>query len=230
VCGDSFTYGGELDDRTLSWPNLLANRMNATLNDTSQRGSSNQRIVYHTTKHFANNYDLYIIAWSEYARFTFYKSDNDLETAFTPSLANEIYEKESYFKDWGKTLYKHWYNELFAFKQWLQQIILLQNLLRDRKVIMLNTFPNNLEHWLADESEFISSVKHLINFNLMNDEQILAEHKEIQYYINLIDTSIFYKWRKFFIAQLCIDHEVGPGGHFLDAGHAKMAKLIYDYA
>ena len=229
MCGDSFTYGEELDDRNQSWPNLLSKRLGATLKDTSQRGSSNQRIVYHTTKHYADNYDLYIIAWSEYSRFTFYKSDNNLETAFTPQLTHDIYEKESYFKEWGKTLYKHWHNELFAFKQWLQQIILLQNLLKDRKVIMLNTFPNNLEHWLTVKSEFISSVKHLINFELMNDEQILAEHKEIQYYMNLIDTSIFYGWQQFFIVQLCIDYKTGPGGHFLDEGHAKMAELIYDY-
>lgn len=229
MCGDSFTYGEELENRNQSWPNLLAKQLGATLNDTSQRGSSNQRIVYHTTKHYADNYDLYLIAWSEYSRFTFYKSDTNVETAFTPQLTHDVYSQETYFKDWGKTLYTHWHNELFAFKQWLQQIIHLQKILDGKKYIMLNTFPNNLKLWLETKDNFISSVKDLINFDSMNDKQILAEYHEIQYYNKLIDKTKFYKWNDFFITSLSRQFKCGPGGHLLEEGHQHIADLIGNY-
>lgn len=229
ITGDSFTYGEELADLTNSWPNLLAKKLDAKLTNTSQRGSSNQRIVYQTTKNFADNYDLFIIVWSEYSRFTFYKSDNNLEVGFTPSLTHDLYEKEDFFQDWGKTLYFYWHNELFAFKQWLQQIIHIQSLLDDKTYIMINTFPNNLSNWLSDENNFIDNVKNLINFESMNDEQILAEFQEIQYYISLIDTTKFYKWNDFYITSLCYNFKCGKKGHFLEEGHKHMAELIYNY-
>ena len=47
----------------------------------------------------------------------------------------------------------------------------------------------------------INSVKELINFSVMTDEQIIDEYKEIQYYISLIDFSKFYRWNEFYIAQ-----------------------------
>lgn len=229
MCGDSFTYGEELKNRNQSWPNLLAKQLSATLNDTSQRGSSNQRIVYHTTKHFDNDYDLYLIAWSEYSRFTFYKSDTNLETAFTPAMTHDLYQQESFFKDWGNTLYKHWHNELFAFKQWLQQIIHLQSILGNRNYVMINTFPNNLNKWLSNQDDFIDNVKNLINFDSMNDEQILAEYQEIQYYNKLIDKTKFYKWNDFFITSLSEQFKCGPGGHLLEEGHQHIADLIGNY-
>ena len=57
VSGDSFTYGDELKDRTVSsWPNLLAKKLNAEMVDTSMSGSSNERILFHTTRHFAEDF------------------------------------------------------------------------------------------------------------------------------------------------------------------------------
>ena len=227
--GCSFTYGDELQSTDSAWPVLLSNKLNAQIVNDATSGGSNYRTVYRTIKNTKDDFDLYIIAWTTNARFTFYKSDNNFEINFNPNLANELYGNESFYKDWGKTLYSIWFNELYAFKLWLQQIIQLQQVLKNKKYLMINTFENNLNSWLSPEEVFLDKIKPFVNFNLMNDDQIVDEYKEIQYYNSIIDKSNFYGWGKFYIRELCSQFSCGAGGHFLEPGHEYLADLIYKH-
>lgn len=230
ACGCSFTYGDELKNPNKSaWPARLAEKLSASIDNNAISGGTNIRTVYQTIKNTQENYDLYLISWTTYSRFTFYKSNNNFETNFNINLKHSLYGNEKFYCDWGNDLYKYWYNELFAFKLWLQQIIQLQQILKDKKYLMLNTMENNLSKWLTPKESFISSVKDLINFDSMNDEQIIDEYKEIQYYISLIDFSRFYRWNDFYIAKLCDQFPVGPEGHILEDGHEYLANLIYKH-
>jgi hypothetical protein len=94
---------------------------------------------------------------------------------------------------------------------------------------MINTMDNNINQWTTNKESFIKSVKPLINFDIMNDEQIFDEFKEIQYYISIIDFSKFYKWNEFYITQLCSQFKCGPVGHILEDGHTHLAELIYKH-
>lgn len=229
--GCSFTQGDELNKTSLAWPHLLAKKLNTEAFNDAVSGGTNYRTVYRTTKHIKENHDLYVVAWTTYARYTYYKSDNNFEINFNPQLKNTLYENEKFYSQWGKDLYLHWHNELYAFKIWLQQIIQLQATFEkfQKNYLMINTFPNNLDKWLVSEDQFLSSVKNLINFDLMNDEQIFAEYHEIQYYLSCINTEKFYKWNNFFIDDLVQQFPVGPGGHILDAGHEHLSDLLYQH-
>ena len=231
VSGDSFTYGDELKDRTVSsWPNLLAKKLNAEMVDTSMSGSSNERILFHTTRHFAEDFDFYFISWSEPNRYTFVRADeSEEEVAFVPTLFHPVFGKESFFWDWGRTLYAEWCNSHYNFKRFLQQIIHCQNLLKDKNYLMIHTFPGQLQIWKASQI-----LKYLNDFQMLkhkSDAEKLAEAEEIQYYYNLIDWSKFYSpnndiWN---LRQLCQDFPIGPGGHFLEEGHNHVANLMYEY-
>jgi hypothetical protein len=230
ACGCSFTYGDELKNPNKSaWPARLAEKLSASIDNNAINGGTNTRTVYQTIKNTQENYDLYLISWTTYSRFTFYKSDNNFETNFNTNLKHSLYGNEKFYCNWGNNLYKYWYNELFAFKLWLQQIIQLQQILKDKKYLMLNTMENNLSKWLTPKESFVNSVKDLINFDSMNDEQIFDEYKEIQYYISLIDFSKFYRWNEFCIEKLCGQFPVGPEGHILEDGHEYLANLIYKH-
>lgn len=230
ACGCSFTYGDELQQpQESAWPVLLGNKLNQTVVNSAISGGTNQRTVYQTIKNLKDDYDLYLIAWTTYARFTFYKSDNNFEINFGANMINTLYGKEKFYYEWSHTLYKVWYNELYAFKLWLQQIIQLQKLLESKNYLMINTMDNNLNLWLAPKDKFSKVVKDLINSEVMTDSQIIAEYEEIQYYISLIDTAAFYKWNDFHIMQLCDSFECGPGKHFLEEGHNHLADLIYQH-
>lgn len=231
VNGCSFTYGDELSDRYMAWPYLLAEKLQTKVFNDATSGGTNYRNVYSTLKNLRYNYDLYIIAWTSTTRYTFYKSDNNYEINFNPQLDNGIYSNELFFNQWGKTLYKHWHNELFALKLWLQQIMQLQAILEKnkKKYFMINTFPNNLFQWLSPKDKFIESVKSLINLHIMHDEQIFAEYQEIQYYVECINKETFYKWNQFTISDLATDFPKGPGGHMLEDGHNHLASLLVQY-
>lgn len=228
--GCSFTYGDELSNPAESaWPILLADKLSGDIVNDAVSGGSNYRTIYRTIKNIKEEYDLYLIAWTDYSRFTFYKSDNNFEVNFNINLKNDMNQNNDEFKKWGLTLYKHWYNELYMFKLWLQQILQLQSLLKDKNYLMINTMSNNLSYWTADKDQFIKSVKHLINFDIMNDKQIFDEYEEIRYYIDSIDLSKFYQWNQFFITQLCVDFPVGVNGHILEQGHQYLSELLYNH-
>jgi len=230
ACGCSFTYGDELVNPAASaWPVLVADKFKATIVNDAVSGGTNYRTIYRTIKNIKNDYDLYLVAWTDYSRFTVYRSDDNFEVNFNNQLKNDLYQNSSEFKEWGRIYYKNWYNDLYAFKLWLQQILQLQSLLKDKNYLMINTMSNNLSKWLAGKDSFIDSVKNLINFDLMNDEQIFEEYNEIKYYVDNIDLSKFYQWNDFYITKLCYDFPVGKQGHILDQGHSHLAELIYNH-
>lgn len=230
ACGCSFTYGDELVNPNVSaWPVLLANNLKSSVVNDAVSGGTNQRTVYQTIKNSKDNYDLYLIAWTEYSRYTFHKADNNFEVNFNVQLKNNLYSNAPEFKDFGTLLYKHWHNELYAFKYWLQQIIQLQAILKNKNYLMINTMHNNLNNWLAPKDQFVDSVKSLINFDIMNDEQIFAEYDEIKNYVENIDTSTFYQWGDFYISQLCRVFPVGKQGHILEQGHSHIAGVICNH-
>jgi hypothetical protein len=229
--GCSFTYGDELSDPSLAWPYLLAKKLNVEVFNDAVSGGTNYRTVYRTTKNIKEDYELYVIAWTSNARHTYYKADNNFEINFNPQLVNKLYGNEKFYSQWGKDLYLHWHNELYSFKMWLQQIIHLQAVFEkfNKKFLMINTMPNNLDSWLAPRQQFVNAVRSLVNFNLMSNEQIFAEYDEINYYVSCINKENYYKWNEFSITSLTDQFAVGPYGHLLEEGHEYISNSIYNY-
>lgn len=239
--GCSFTYGDELSNpQQDSWPSLVARHQQASFVNDAVKGGTNYRTVYRTL-HNITEFDCFFIAWTCYNRFTEYNPIDNYEINFNPTLvldvdlhlSNDLKDNYWKFKDYGNLYYKCWQNELYNFKKWLQQIISLQILFEKHKkrYLMLNAFSNELEYWLAPKHDFISAVKHLISFfDNINDDQLLAEHEQIQKLCGMIDTSRFIGWNDFVIAELSEDIARGPGGHILEDGHKMVAeKILYHY-
>lgn len=231
VNGCSFTYGDELENPNLAWPQLLGSKLSASMTNDATSGGTNQRTVYRAIKNLSQNYDLYVIAWTSNLRYTFYRADDNYEINFNPQLVNKLCGNDPAFKSWGEVLYSSWHNELYSFKLWLQQIVQLQAMFKShgKRYLMLNTFHNNLEAWGASKEQFIPKVKDLINFDIMNDEQIFAEYEEIQYYLKLVDRENFYQFDTFSLTDLTTQYKTGAGGHFLEEGHAAVSQLLYDH-
>lgn len=235
--GCSFTFGDELQDpKNSAWPALVGDSLKCRFFNDAVSGGSNDRIVYKTLL-TANDYDYFFIAWTSYSRFTEYNPVDNFEINFTPVLnldaslhySNDLKESYSKYKNYGEMYYKHWYNELFEFKKWLQQIILLQSFFDQHKkqYLMLNTMDNNLSAWLSPENRFIDSCRHLIDFfDYANDEQLLHEQKQIQELISLVDKSKFIDWNEWCITSLKSNYPCGPGGHILEAGHRAVAEKV----
>lgn len=226
--GCSHTYGDDLaDPATQAWPALVAGAKNKDFVNLAVSGGTNDRNVYHTIKN-SNLYDHYYIAWTYIERFTRYKSDNNFEINFNPHLTNALYANEPSFKDYGKLHYAYWYNELYAFKNWLQQIVLVQRYLelKNKSYTMINSCPNNINRWTSDCNLFNNNVKSLLCFDLMDDDQLFAEHNEIQSLISEINFADYLGWGEWYITLLSNKYSVGPTGHLLEHGHQAVADYI----
>jgi len=238
--GCSFTYGDDLaNPGEQSWPVLVSNELHAEFLNDAVSGGTNQRTVYKTIFN-KNHYDYFVIAWTFYTRFTQYNPVDNFEINFNPglqidpSLHNSADLKKNFlkYKNFGELYYKHWYNELYEFKKWLQQILLLQSFFKShqKKYIMLNTCDNNLSNWLQSKNKFISATKHLIPFfDLANDNMLLDEWQSIQSLVNDIDKSKFIDWGQWCIQDLKLKFAVSSTGHLLNEGHTAVAQKVITY-
>lgn len=225
--GCSHTFGDDLTDRNQAWPALVAKYLSCEFVNDAVRGGTNDRIMYRTIKH-ANQYDQFYIAWTYTSRFTRYRPDNNHEVNFNSQLKNAMYGNTPEFREYGKWYYQAWHNELYSFKLWLQNIVLLQRYLEsiNKPYVMVNADHNYLDRWNVDWTNFNSSVQSLLCFDLMNDDQLLQEHSEIQLLLSQINTDNYVGWNKWWLAKACKMHPVGITGHALADGHQYIADYI----
>lgn len=238
--GCSFTFGAELQDPvTQAWPALVAKSLGRSFTNFAVPGGTNDRTVYQTLQNL-HNHDCFFIAWTFYARFTEFNPVDNFEINFNPALnldpslhlSNDLKTNYKKYKRYGEMYYKHWFNELYECKKWLQQIILLQSFLarHDKKYIMLNTTHNNLDSWMQPTGTFIESVRPLLAFfDRLDDAQLLAEQREIQRYAQMIDQSRFVRWNDWCIIDLQHQVPLGPGGHILEDGHRAVAEIVLNH-
>ena len=179
--GCSFTYGAGLNDPVNeSWPSLVANHYQAKFKNHAVLGGSNDRTVKGVVTNI-KNYDRFYVCWTYYSRFVRYNPVDNYEVLFNvgsvmdPKIHHSDDLKNNYTKysDFANLYYKYWYNELYEFKAYLHQVILLQSLFQtnNKDYVMLNAFAD-IVPWLSNEDNFIQSIKHLICFDRMSDKQI----------------------------------------------------------
>jgi len=202
--GCSFTYGdGIINPSQNAWPSLVSKKLHHMFTNDAVSGGSNDRIVYRTIKN-VDYYDKFFIAWTSYSRFTKYNPVDNFEINFNPNLnlnaslhhSDDLKLNYNKYKDFGNMYYKYWYNELYEFKNWLQQIILLQRFLesKNKDYIMMNMLNSTLSNWLSSKQDFIANIKEFICFDQMSDEQIFNEFDEINQYADEINKEKFINW------------------------------------
>jgi hypothetical protein len=226
--GCSHTYGDDLaNPNTQAWPALIADAKNKSFVNFAVSGGTNDRNVYHTIKN-SDLHDHYYIAWTYVNRFTRYRNENNFEINFNPHLTNSLYGNEFSFVDYGKLHYAYWYNELYAFKNWLQQIILVQLYLKskNKSYTMINSCPNNINRWTSDCDSFNNNVKLLLCFDFMDDNQLMDEHKEIKNLLGEIKFTNYLGWGEWCITDLSSIYPTGPTDHLLEQGHQAVADYI----
>lgn len=238
--GCSFTYGDELvDPQKSAWPTLVSQKLNFSFLNDAVSGGTNDRNVYKTMLNI-NDFDCFFIAWTSCTRFTEYNPVDNFEINFNPSLnldaslhlSDDLKKNYFKYKQYGELYYTHWYNELFEFKKWLQQIIMLQSVLKTlgKKYVMMNTFCNSLTKWTQPPETFINSVRPLIDFfDYLNDDQLLQEQSQIQKMISLIDTETFVGWNNWTLTSMSLLYPKGENGHILEEGHQAVANMVLDH-
>jgi hypothetical protein len=199
--GDSFTYGEELTDRALSWPYVLGQCLGYEVTNLGQPGSGNTQIIRKVLENI-NNYDLIVIAWSHYARTEFADENGVYETWPGANLA--IHNFLPYRKEIVNYITKY-HNDLYFYQQYLINVLLLQGYLLQHKqrYLMVNSFGNNWN-----------------DFKDKNNITQLADQ---------IDTNYFLGWPNNQMVEWAYGCPQGPGGHFLEEGHQRVADKINEH-
>jgi hypothetical protein len=227
--GCSHTYGADLaSPATQAWPAVLSKTLGHSFLNDAVGGNANDHIIYRTIKN-AHQFDKIYIAWTYTERFTRYRADNNYVVNFNPKLINRHYGKASDFIDYGKLHYAVWHNELYSFKLWLQNIIMMQQYLESIKkpYVMVNSSHNQIDRWTSSWENFNSSVQSLVAFDKMNDGQLYQEHEEIQKLLSQINFDYYIGWNTWWLVK--DSFPLSTTGHYLSQGHEHITKYILEH-
>jgi len=206
--GDSFTYGDELADRQKSaWPALVGNYFNKPVTNLGRRAVGNTRIVKRTIDAaFAADAELIIIAWASPYRTEFF---NDIPYDIWAGMQTDYLNEEQASLARSLTLVNNKQFDLWQYRKWLRDVILIQNLLQNQNknymMFMAYTpwgpIPGTEDLWDKVNSQYFMGHA--------------APSNNIDRYEN------FGHW-----AAGC---PKGPGGHPLELAHQKVANKINEY-
>lgn len=138
-CGDSWTYGGELDQfnpelyeyrRKNRFSQIVSERLNKTYYNISKGGASNDWITYHAIDWFkqGNTCDIVVIQFSLYYRFSYYDSRKQL-IRLSPAVIKNV-ENKDYFA-------KNLISEYNGYQNYFKNLFLLNTDLKSRGVKIL---------------------------------------------------------------------------------------------
>ena len=204
--GDSFTYGEELEDRNLAWPNLLRGQLK--YNEVANLGkpsSSNDSILRRTIDHLTfNSADLVVIGWSNLGRMEF--ADEFGYYDVWPGYQGNLFKRDG--SNWRSELVEYiskYHNSEALHKKFLQQVLLVQSYLKQKNIryVMLNISQNEYykKKWFEGQ----------------------------QKYFEEIDKNYFLGFNQEGMLEWTYGCPQGIGGHFLEQGHRIVADRIYEH-
>lgn len=197
--GDSFTYGYELADTTDAWPAVLARKLNATVDNLAKPGGGNTQIVRNIVEH-ASDYDLVVIAWSSPGRIEF--ADTVGAYDVWPGWNGKGLSGARLEMARLVTVS---HNDNYLFRQFLINVLLVQEYLKSKGIVyaMASTQGNE---WY---------------YNTCCDKN--------QDLINRIDLEHCIEWPQAGMAEWTFGCSQGPGNHFLEDGHQRVAEKFYEH-
>ena len=203
--GDSFTYGEELSNRTISaWPYLIGQQLNKTVTNLGKSGASNTYIFRTTIEAIARQaYDLVVVQWTDPSRIEISDSTGNAYN-ITANVGQKLMPGPCRV-DWVKELYANYYSDAYNYKMWSCYVLALQDLFKFRKqpYVMIN---------LAGLKEYYTE-----NF------------KHLAHIWNHVDSDYFVGWPTDGILDIQGDCPRGSGGHPLELGHERIANEIAKY-
>ena len=204
--GDSFTYGEELADKTLAWPQILANTLNYSLTNLGQPSASNDKILRKTIDHLVRepDVDLVVIGWSNIGR-----SEHADEFGYYdvwPGYQGNLFKQDG--STWRNELVDYvsrYHNSEAIHLKFIQQILLLQAYLKSHNI-------------------------NYVMLNIVQNEYYKKKHfdGQPQYYAQ-VDQERFLGFNESGMMEWTNGCPVGPSNHFLEEGHKQIADKLYEH-
>jgi hypothetical protein len=216
--GDSFTFGEELDDRKVSaYPYLLKNDLQFDeVVNLGMSGASSDYVFRQVIETLISGqkFDLVLVSWPAENRFeAIHNNPNFVPTNLKPhtepvtclihkpGLINRPRKEPA----WVQEYYKYSYETSWGFRKQFNQIIALQDFLKNR----------NQEYFM---------------YNVAGLQGYYNEYREfLKNQFNAIDIERFVGWPIDGILEWQGNCVKGPRGHPLEFGHTRIAKVIKEH-
>jgi lysophospholipase L1-like esterase len=204
--GDSFTQGAELNNmESDSWPALLSKKIHYEVVNRGLGSGSNDYIFRTTISELLNDdYDLIIIAWSDYGRME-YCDEHGLWNCW-PGRAPmwHSFEQDYKFRQELINWVTRHHNDYWLCERWMSQLLALQAILETQ----------NIKYLMCKAFRPLPSIPK--EFQNNNFNKLFNEHK-------------FLGWPSESMMEWVGDAPKGPRGHFLEQGHQIVAEKIYEH-
>lgn len=209
--GDSFTYGAELSSpRGNSYPALLANWNNWDLTNLALGGASNDRNIRLLFENIDNGYDIILMGWTFPDRMEVSKTNNSGQESkidtidISPSTATKLKW------NWALEYYAKHYDRLLNYKKHFAEVVMLQEYLKSKQQKYIFCNVTGLKSDLGEHS-----------YNIFTNS--------LGYLIKQIDKNYYIGWPAEGMVEWAYPSPNGPGGHFLEEGHIKVAEKINEH-
>lgn len=214
--GDSFTFGAELpgsgytnkiwEPSNLAWPALLSKRLNHPVTNLGKPGCGNTRIIKRAIDcTLRSNKDPIIIAWTLPLRTEFIDNTEIFDIWPGRNTSKLKPARISMITDMNKLYTED--TEYWGYKKFLRDVILLQSF-----------FKQHSQPYLMIQSHQIQWIgQRYIN---KDNVEILKEQ---------VDPINFLGWPFTGMTEWADQSPRGPGGHFLEEGHEKIADKVYEH-
>lgn len=234
VCGSSFCTGDGLANPQNNWTTFLSRTFNDTLVNAATNGAGFSYVTYNSIKNILqNSYSKVIIMWPPLNRPLMVRREKNFLVNGNSAMDNALYGQSKEFKNYLSLHYKYWINDLYDLKFSLQQIISLQNVLKNKNInyLFINCANLNLSQW-SRLSQLSATEKNIFldAFNQMNDDQILDEEREINTYLQQLDQKRYYEPIAYNINDDCMKRGlIDPKNkHPTEDGHRYIANNLYN--
>jgi hypothetical protein len=182
------------------WPHLFCQQTGYQLINYAIGGMSNDEIFLRTIEAVTNSdYDLVVVMWSEVDRKWAYFSDNNIDdfTILNKGDLKGFNSESAAASDYTKLHYSYFNNRYVNIKQWLQQCLALEKVLKHLKIpfIFAKGFENDINKLnnvtYTNGFNNIGSLENLFDFDNRPDDYILSKLKVLQMLVHAQDNT---KW------------------------------------
>lgn len=195
--GCSFTAGAELEQVNQAWPYVLGQHLNQPVQNLGQGGSCNASMVRKLLTHTSHStYDLVVIGWTDPNRFEAWSEWHQHPVSVQVDSQAKL--------PWTADYYRYSYNRQWAWERWIDQVVLVQEYLTQRRQPYLFVS-------VAGTLDYDQCSPAIINVC----QQVRAD--------------CFVGWPYRGMIEIAGAAPRGPGGHPLALGHERIANEIKSY-
>lgn len=226
--GCSLTSGDDITDLNQTWPYLLSSKMSCELENFSYSNASNQSIADKVVEKCDTN-SFVIVCWTAQFRHQIYHNNKKIDYNVLTEEDQKVIALDEKIQEMPKdlenmiTIQKKYIDEEQYYKQFLQNVLWLQQYLKDQKISYLFCYGNSMSISFNTKSW---NVKPQASSNLYNPNILIQKYPFIKSIDETHFLDFFEPHKSFWEHCVAKNFILGPTRHPLEDGHKFWADYI----